>query len=78
MAACDKEPCKSLVDLYWAAAISGSQAAQMTRAMCDACDRVWVSAMRLSTVAAMAIRKTRSTIEFQAPNALLVSGDLCK
>jgi hypothetical protein len=41
MSACDQEPCKSLIDRYWATAIAGSNAALAVRLHCDVRRRVW-------------------------------------
>ncbi|MET1112824.1 MAG: hypothetical protein ABWX67_14995 [Allosphingosinicella sp.] len=40
MPACDQEPCKSLIDLYWANAIAGRNAALAVRLHCDVLRRV--------------------------------------
>jgi len=42
MSKCDEEPCKSLIDRYWAKAIDGAQAELMLRAHCD----LWKAALR--------------------------------
>ncbi|HET9638683.1 MAG TPA: hypothetical protein VFP12_05715 [Allosphingosinicella sp.] len=41
MSACDQEPCKSLIDRYWANAIAGSDSALAVRLHCDVRRRVW-------------------------------------
>ena len=40
MSACDEEPCKSLIDEFWARAIDASEQALITRLHCD----VWKAA----------------------------------
>lgn len=42
MSACDEEPCKSLIDEFWAKAIDASDAALVARLHCD----VWKAARR--------------------------------
>ena len=42
MSKCDEEPCKSLIDRYWAKAIDGAEAELFLRAHCD----VWKAVMR--------------------------------
>lgn len=42
MSECDKEPCKGLIDKFWAAAIEAQNAALFCRLQCD----VWKAALR--------------------------------
>ena len=42
MSACDEEPCKSLIDEFWARAIDAAEAELVTRLHCD----VWKAARR--------------------------------
>jgi hypothetical protein len=42
MSKCDEEPCKSLIDQYWAKAIAGWEAELVLRLHCD----VWKAALR--------------------------------
>lgn len=41
MSACDEEPCKSLIDEFWARAIAAGEAQLLTRLHCDVRKAAW-------------------------------------